>query len=71
MLAEHLHIKEEQVRLDSKLTDELGADSLDSIEIVMNLEEKFGIEISNEETQQVKMVSDIINIVENKINPKK
>jgi len=70
ILIEHLRINEEQLKPDSKLTDELGADSLDSIDIVMDLEEKFKIEIADEEVQLVKTVNDIVAIVEKKIKAK-
>lgn len=70
ILAEHLHVNEELVNPESKLTDELGADSLDSIDIVMSLETRFNIEISEEEAQSVKTVSDIVTIVNNRIKVK-
>jgi acyl carrier protein len=70
ILVEHLHVDEEKIKPDSKLTDDLGADSLDSIDIVMDLEEKLKIKITDEEAQLVKTVSDMVAIVEKKIKTK-
>lgn len=50
-------------------TDDLGADSLDTVELVMVLEDKFGIEISDEDTEKILAVSDVVKYIESKINP--
>lgn len=67
ILANNLSVKEDDVKLESNLADDLGADSLDSVDLIMALEEKFNIEITDEEAQAVKIVKDIVSIIENKL----
>ena len=70
ILASELSIKPELVRLESKLNDDLGADSLDAAEVVLALEEKFGIEIPEEEAVGVVTVGDIMELVNQKLQTK-
>lgn len=56
----------EKIVLSSRLTDDLGVDSLTSIELIMDLEEKFDIEISDEDAETIITVKDIVNYIENK-----
>jgi acyl carrier protein len=61
ILAEYLKLPPEKIRDDSKLIEELGVDSLATLELVMKFEEEFNIEIENEDTYKMRTVSDIIN----------
>ena len=63
LLAEQLNIKAETIKAESKIVDDLGADSLDVVELLMTLEDEFGVAISDEEAVKIKTVADILNIV--------
>lgn len=60
------NIDEGLVTLDASLKDDLGIDSLDSVEIVLELESRFDIKISDEELASIKTVGDIVKILEDK-----
>ena len=60
IIAKELEISQDRITLDSKLVEDLGADSLDAIEIVMALEEEFNIEILDEDQESLKTIEDII-----------
>lgn len=62
ILEEHFNIKIENT--DVSLVDDIGADSLDVVEVVMQIEEKFDIEISDEEVEKLTTVQEIIDYVE-------
>jgi acyl carrier protein len=70
VLVEELAVKPDMVKLDAKLAEDLGADSLDAAEIVSALEDKFGITISDEESLQVVSVAQIVQFVERKLQAK-
>jgi acyl carrier protein len=55
------------ITLDARLIDDLGVDSLDTVELVMELEEKFGIEIPDEDAEKALTVKDIVDYIETKI----
>jgi acyl carrier protein len=61
IIAEQLGVDKEKVKLDSDLTEELGMDSLDSVELVMALEEAYGIEIPDDDAEKIRKVSDILD----------
>ena len=63
IIAEQLGVKLEQVTDDSNLTSDLGADSLDKVELIMNLEEVLEIEIPDDESEQLKTVKEVIEFV--------
>jgi acyl carrier protein len=63
IIAEQLGVKLEQVTDDSNLTSDLGADSLDTVELIMNLEEILEIEIPDDESEQLKTVKEVIEFV--------
>lgn len=70
ILIRQLAVKPEMIKLESKLIDDLGADSLDAMEIVTALEEQFGIAIPDEEATEIKTVGGIIDLVSQKIREK-
>ncbi len=64
IIVEQLGVDEEQVQPDASFVDDLGADSLDQVELVMALEEEFGIEIPDEEAEKITRVKEAIAYVE-------
>ncbi len=68
IVADHLGIDEAKVNDDSSFIDDLGADSLDTVELVMAFEEEFGSEISDSDAEKILTVGDAIKFIENKAN---
>lgn len=67
IIAEQLGVDEPEIKNDSSFIDDLGADSLDTVELVMAFEEEFGIEIPDDEAEKITSVQDAISyITENK-----
>jgi len=66
IIAEQLGVKKEEVTEDAKFIDDLGADSLDTVELVMALEEEFGIEIPDEDAEKMVTVGEAIKYIEQK-----
>jgi acyl carrier protein len=67
MVAEKLHVSEEQVTADAHFIEDLGADSLDTVELVMGLEEAFGIEIPDEASEKIATFRDALDFVRAKL----
>jgi len=63
IIAEQLGMDEEEIKLEASFVDDLGADSLDIVELVMALEEEYGIEIPDEDAEKIKTVQDAINYI--------
>ncbi len=63
VLVEVLGVKEEDIKPESKFVDDLGADSLDLVELIMAFEEKLGIEISDEEAEKMMTVKDVLDYI--------
>ena len=61
LTAAQLGLGEDTISLDSNFMDDLGADSLDTIELVMNIEEEFGIEIPDDEVEKLHTVKSMVN----------
>ena len=68
VIVEQLGVKPEEVKPTASFKDDLGADSLDAVEFIMALEEKFGIEIPDEDAESMQTVDDAIKYVESKMN---
>ena len=68
IVADHLGIDESKVTEEASFIDDLGADSLDTVELVMAFEEEFGAEISDSEAEKILTVGDAIKFIENKAN---
>ena len=66
IVADHLGVDEAKVTEEASFIDDLGADSLDTVELVMAFEEEFGSEISDSEAEKILTVGDAIKFVENK-----
>ncbi|HQE60444.1 MAG TPA: acyl carrier protein [Spirochaetota bacterium] len=66
VVANQLGVEESKIALETKFIEDLGADSLDLYQVIMNLEEQFGIEIPSEDAEKIKTVGDAVNYVESK-----
>jgi len=64
IIAEELEVEKESIEKSSKLDDDLGADSLDAVELVMAIEEEFDLEIDDSDATKIKTVQDIIDYLE-------
>ena len=63
IIVEQLGVEADEVSADASFTDDLGADSLDIVELVMAFEEEFGIEIPDEDAEKLQTVGDAINYI--------
>lgn len=66
LLAEQLNIAPDKVDMKSRVIEDLGADSLDVVEMLMILEDEFNITVSDEESLELKTVGDIVNLIDSK-----
>ncbi len=66
IIIEQLDVTKEECVLEASFIDDLGADSLDIVELIMALEENFGIEISDEELRKIRTIQDSINFIKKK-----
>ncbi len=64
IIVEQLGVEKDQVTVDAKFIEDLGADSLDTVELVMALEEEFGIEVPDEEAEKLLSVGDVVKHIE-------
>ncbi|MBM4330253.1 MAG: acyl carrier protein [Deltaproteobacteria bacterium] len=63
IIVEQLGVSEEEVTMEASFTDDLGADSLDLVELIMAMEEEFGLEISDEDAEKIQTVQDVVNYI--------
>ena len=63
LICEQLGVKEEEVQEEASFVDDLGADSLDTVELVMALEEEFDLEIADEEAEKISTVDEAVNYI--------
>jgi acyl carrier protein len=63
IIAEQLGVEESEVKDDSSFTEDLNADSLDLVEMIMSLEEKFHVEIKDEDAEQIKTVNQAVEFI--------
>ena len=66
ILIDVLGVKEEDIKAESKFVDDLGADSLDLVELIMSFEDKFSIEISDEDAEKIVTVKDALDYIDAK-----
>ncbi len=64
LVAEKLNKKVEDIKLDSRLVEDLGADSLDVVELIMSFEDEFGVSLPDEEVEKMKTIKDVITYIE-------
>ncbi len=67
IIAEKLNVSEDQVKPEASFVDDLGADSLDLVELVMAMEEEFGMEISDEEAEKLRTVKDVLDYIKERV----
>jgi acyl carrier protein len=68
IIVDQLSVEDGEVTMESAFVDDLGADSLDIVELVMALEEEFDIEIPDEDAEKIRTVGDTVKYIENKEN---
>ena len=66
IVMDHLGVEESKISLDSKFIDDLGADSLDTVELVMAFEEQFDIEIPDDAAETILTVQNAVDFIDNK-----
>ncbi len=64
ILCEQLDVDEDKVTMDADIQEDLGADSLDVVDLIMSFEDEFGVEIPDEAVEEIKTVGDIVNYIE-------
>ncbi len=64
VIVEQLNVSPEEVKPEANFVEDLGADSLDVVEMIMALEERFGIEIPDSEAENIKTVQDVVDYIE-------
>jgi acyl carrier protein len=66
LVMEQLDVTREECVLEASFIDDLGADSLDLVELIMEMEEVFGIEIADEELEKIRTIKDVIDFIKSK-----
>ncbi|MBQ9679662.1 MAG: acyl carrier protein [Ruminococcus sp.] len=67
ILAEQFDVEEDSIKTETDLQDDLGADSLDVVDLLMSIEDEFEIEIPDEEIETIRTVGDLVNYIESNI----
>jgi len=67
IIAEKLNLSKDQIKPEASFVDDLGADSLDLVELVMAMEEAFGMEVPDEDAEKLRTVKDVIEYVKAKV----
>ncbi len=67
IIVDQLGVSEDEVTAEASFVDDLGADSLDTVEMVMAFEEEFSIEIPDEDAEQIKLVKNAVDYIEKKV----
>lgn len=68
LLADQLDIDEEDITMESTLLEDLGADSIELVDLVMSVEEEYGIEVPDDATDDIRTVGDCVRYIENLID---
>ncbi len=64
LLSEQLDVDEEKITMDSSISEDLGADSLDVVELLMSIEDNFGVVVPDEEAANLKTVGDVVKFID-------
>ncbi|MGB9762325.1 MAG: acyl carrier protein [Caldimicrobium sp.] len=67
IIAQKLNLSKDQIKPEASFVDDLGADSLDLVELVMAMEEAFGMEVPDEDAEKLRTVKDVIEYVKQKV----
>lgn len=67
VIVDKLSVEEDKVTLEARFIEDLGADSLDTVELIMGLEDEFGLEISDEEAEKIRTVKDAVDYIKSKL----
>ena len=68
IIADQLELDVEEISYDSHILDDLGADSLDLVDLLMSVEDEFGIEIPDEDVENISTIGDIVEYIDSKSN---
>ena len=66
LVVDQLGVEEDEVAMEASMQDDLGADSLDLVDLVMSVEEEFGVKVADEDLENIKTVGDIVNYIEDR-----
>ena len=66
LVVDQLGVEEDEVTMEASMQDDLGADSLDLVDLVMSVEEEFGVKVADEDLENIKTVGDIVNYIEDR-----
>lgn len=64
LVVDQLGVEEDEVTMEATMQDDLGADSLDLVDLVMSVEEELGVKVADEDLENIKTVGDIVNYIE-------
>ena len=64
LIAEELNVDPSAITMDTRLSEDLGADSLDAVELIMAIEDEFGVQVSDEMAQKIRKVGDLVEFLE-------
>ncbi len=64
IIVDELNISPEKITLEANLAEDLGADSLDAVEVIMDIEDKYGVKIEDEAAKELKTVKDLVDYIE-------
>jgi len=64
MIVEELNVPVEKITMEARLAEDLGADSIDAVELIMNIEDEFEIQVSDEQAQSIKTVGDLVRYIQ-------
>jgi len=67
IVARTLNVEESKITLETNLVEDLGADSLDAVDLIMSLEEEFGMQIDDESAQQAKTIGELVAYIEERV----
>ncbi|MBQ7071577.1 MAG: acyl carrier protein [Ruminococcus sp.] len=67
IIVDQLECEKDEVTMEASITEDLGADSLDVVDLVMSIEESFDVEIPDEDVEGIKTVGDIVKYIESKV----
>ncbi len=67
IIAERLSVSEDEIRMDSSFLDDLGADSLDIVELIMAFEEEFDLKIPDDDAEKIETVKDVVDYIQSHI----